>query len=349
MDNNLEFEQLVEKFFSKHITEYELDELKSLLEKDADFRRIFDENNILWQETNYNHKLKHFNAEEAWRNISSKLSIGEKRQSSVQVISRFGFRTLLAVASISLLIGIGGVTMWLSKVRSIKQVLTTSTTIKTDEGDKAHIYLPDSSEVYLNSGSAIVFDVNFNEKERKIKLAGEAFFSVRTNPEKPFVVQFDQMTVTATGTDFNILAYPNENIIETTLESGKLQYSCKGKESFKLSVGQQVVFYKKTNDTEIRNVTTEIYTSWKENKLRLIDTPFEEALLKIARKYNVTFEIKSYDLLDLKYTATFIDESIDEVMQLLKRVSPITYKIHRRTGINDKQYLKPKIVVSTKH
>ena len=65
----------------------------------------------------------------------------------------------------------------------------------------------------------------------------------------------------------------------------------------------------------------------------------------MRRRYNVTFEIRNHDLLELKYTATFIDESIEDVMQMLKTVSPITYKIYHRTTINDKQYLKPKIVL----
>ena len=95
----------------------------------------------------------------------------------------------------------------------------------------------------------------------------------------------------------------------------------------------------------IRDVNTDTYTSWKENKLRFNDTPFEEVLRRIGRKYNVTFEITDRDLLNLKYTATFIDEPVDQVMQMLKTVSPITYKIYNRTSVNDKQYLKPKIVV----
>ena len=49
--------------------------------------------------------------------------------------------------------------------------------------------------------------------------------------------------------------------------------------------------------------------------------------------------------LELKYTATFIDESIEDVMQMLKAVSPITYRIYYRTSVNDKQYQKPRIVV----
>ena len=96
----------------------------------------------------------------------------------------------------------------------------------------------------------------------------------------------------------------------------------------------------------VEDVTIESFTSWKENKLRFNDTPFEEALRNIARRYNVTFEIQDTRLLELKYTATFIDESIENVMQMLKSVSPIKYKIIHRTTVSDKTYLKPKIVVT---
>jgi len=55
--------------------------------------------------------------------------------------------------------------------------------------------------------------------------------------------------------------------------------------------------------------------------------------------------VTSCGLLELKYTATFIDESIEEAMQMLREVSPITYKIYNSTTVKDKHYLKPEIVV----
>ena len=197
----------------------------------------------------------------------------------------------------------------------------------------------------MNSGSSIEYSNEYNINERNVKLKGEAYFDVRTNPEKPFVVQLNKMSVSATGTRFNILSYGNEDRIETTLEEGKIQVAIDGQETIDVKTGQQVVYFTKTNKALVRDVSTETYTSWKENKLRFIDTPFEEVLRKIGRRYNVIFEVRNRDLLELKYTATFIDESIEDVMKMLKTVSPITYKINYRTTINDKQYLKPKIVL----
>jgi len=345
MREDLDCKSLINKFLAGEITENEIDVLQSFLENNAENRRIFNQENELWQKSGVKTKLEYFKTDEGWNRISSKLGIGENKFKSVLIINKHKFRIIMAAASLACLMAIGGITLWLSERQSVKQTMNAFTTVSTEEGEKANIYLADSTQVFINSESTLKYNANYNINERKVNFFGEAFFNVRTNPEKPFVVQLDRMTVSATGTKFNVLSYGNENRIEATLEEGKILVAIKGKETIELKSGQQVVYFTKTDKVVVRDVPLETYTSWKENKLRLIDTPFEEALRKIARRYNVTFEIQSRELLDLKYTATFIDESIEDVMQMLKAVSPISYKIYNRTAINDKQYLKPRIVV----
>lgn len=337
---------LIIKFLAGEISDNEIDVLKAWIEKDPSNRRIFDEENEIWHVSSIKTKLDHFKTDKAWADTSTQLGLGKDRIKHVVVLNKNNFRILIAAASIACMVAIGGLTLWLTEIKSGKQITAASTTVFTDEGEKAHILLADSTCVFMNSGSTLEYSTDYNTKERKVKLSGEAFFDVRTNPERPFVVDLGNMNVSAAGTRFNILSYDNEDRIETTLEKGKIQVSIAGQEPVDINPGQQIVYFTKTNKAIIRDVSTETYTSWKENKIRFNDTPFEEVLRKIARRYNVTFEIRNRELLELKYTATFIDESIEDVMQMLKTVSPITFKIYNRTTINDKQYLKPKIVVS---
>jgi ferric-dicitrate binding protein FerR (iron transport regulator) len=140
----------------------------------------------------------------------------------------------------------------------------------------------------------------------------------------------------------------NETRFETTLEEGELKIYIDDKEPFYIKPGQQAVYSIKNNELIVREVATETYTSWKENKLRFNDTPFEEVLRGIGRRYNVVFEVRNPKLLDLRLTATFIDESIEEVMGMISEVNPITYKIIMQTSLNDEKYLKPKIIIGTK-
>jgi ferric-dicitrate binding protein FerR (iron transport regulator) len=343
-----EYQSLLIKFFAGEISDEEISNLKSLLESDPEKRKLFNEENELWQETATNLKLANFNTGSGWDKVSSRLGFGKNDSKSVTILSRNNFRLLVAAASIAFIFAIGGISLWITGRPSFKQIASASTKITTNEGEKASVFLADSSEIILNSGSTIQYDLNFNINDRIVKLNGEAWFNVHSNPEKPFTVQLNLIKVTATGTQFNISSFANEDRIETTLEKGAITVHIKGKDPINVSSGEQVVYFVKTNNAVVRDVETDTYTSWKENKLRFNDTPFEEVLRRVSRKYNVKFEITNRDLLNLKYTATFIDESIEDVMQMLKSVSPIDYKIYYRTSVNDHQYLKPRIVVGKK-
>lgn len=345
----MEYNNLIIKFFAGEISQEEIAFLKSWLEKDPENRRIFDKENELWQETAFQLKPEHFKVDKGWFNISSRLGLGSRKIRSVTVIRKSNFITLIAAACFTAVIAVGSIFLWITEKQKITAQNSLSSVISTKEGEKAHIFLPDSTEVVLNSGSSLHYAGNFNQKERIVELTGEAFFDVTTNHDKPFIVKLEHMNVIATGTRFNIFSYSNEDRIETTLEEGVVQVSISGADPIIMKSGEQVVYFVKTSKVNLSKVATDTYLSWKENKLRFNDTPFEEVLRRIGRKYNVTFEITNRDLLSLKYTATFIDESIEEVMQMLRTVSPITYKIYNLTSINDKQYRRPNIVVGKRN
>lgn len=341
----MEYYSLIIKFFAGEISDNELTQLKLWLELNPDNRRIFDEENELWQEASIKTKFENYKNDSAWLNISSKLGLGNNSVKSVTLLRKNNFRIIIAAAAVACLMALGGISLWIVSRNYYHQMIAGSTIVETKEGEKARIILSDSSEVILNSDSRVQYVGNYNMTDRRVKLSGEAFFDISTNPEKPFVVQLDNMSISATGTRFNVFSFKNENRVETTLEEGTISVSVKGKEPINVRSGQQVVYFVNTGEVMVFDVNTDTYTSWKENMLRFNDTPLEEAFRRIGRKYNVTFEITNRDLLDLKYTATFIDESVEEVMQMLKAVSPITYKIYYRTSAKDKQYIKPKIIV----
>ncbi|HUX58736.1 MAG TPA: FecR domain-containing protein [Bacteroidales bacterium] len=339
------YQNLLIKFFTGEISDSEIILLKAWLDRDPENRRCFNEENEVWQAANAHNKFEHYKTDTAWVNISSKLGIRKQIGKSYPILSKNNFRILIAAAAVACLVTIGSLSLIIAGKTFSQQIADASTMVTTNNGEKAHIFLADSTEVILNSESKLQYNGNFNITDRTVKLTGEAFFDVSTNPEKPFVVQLDQMKISAIGTRFNVFSFGNEDRVETTLEEGAITLSIKGKEPINLKSGQQVVYFVRTEKILVRDVAVDTYTSWKENKLRFYDTPFKEVLRRIGRKYNVIFEVTNRDLLDLKYTATFIDEPIEEVMHMLKTVSPLTYKIYNRTSINDKHYLNPKIVV----
>jgi ferric-dicitrate binding protein FerR (iron transport regulator) len=350
-DEKLNEKQLVNKFFTGEVSDNEQQLLINWLAESSNNRKEFDEENEIWQETNFQAKYQQFNAEKGWKIVADKLNLNGQQNvnSKIVVLRRKTFTGMAIAASIAILIALGGL-FYLYETTKQTGVLAENngvTKIQTFGGERATVTLPDSTRVIMNSGSTIKYLNDFNVADRRIWLSGEAYFDVKTDVNKPLQVHLNKITVVATGTKFNIFSHNAERRTEATLEEGNIHVEIPGKDNIYISPGQQVVYFANANNAEVKNVTTESFTSWKENKLRLNDTPIEEALRNIARRYNVTFEIQDPKLLELKYTATFIDESIEEVMQMLKTVSPIRYRIVHQTSVSDKIYVKPKITITS--
>jgi len=337
-EEKIDYHNLLIKLFAREISDNEMVVLKSWLEGDPGNRHLFNEENELWQETNVYLKRKVYNTDVAWTDFSSKLGFGKKQGRYLFLRNRNNFSLLVAAATLAFVFVIGGISYWIGTKSSLQHTTVVSTSIATHEREKAHLFLSDSTEIILNSGSTLQYDNEYNLNSRKVKFTGEAFFNVRTNPDKPFVVKLNGMEVCATGTRFNICSFEDEDRVEATLEQGKITVSIEGREPLSLKSGQQVVYSASTNKVEIRDVPIDTYSSWKENRLRFIDAPLEEVLRRIGRKYDVEFGINNNDLLKLKFTATFLDEPVDEVMKMLASVSPITYEITKFPSINDKQF-----------
>jgi len=160
-------------------------------------------------------------------------------------------------------------------------------------GKTSEIILPDGTHVYLNAGSRLIYPDFFADKNREVFLVGEAFFDVEHNVEKPFVVQTTDIRVRVLGTQFNVSAYPSDNIIETVLAEGKVRMEQNNSTLFSqtmdLSPGQLAAFNKTERTTQLKTVDIENYTLWKENLLKFESTDLSRVVKKLERYFNIRF------------------------------------------------------------
>jgi len=344
----LDNQELISKFLTGEITDAGLEQLKQWLEQDSENRKIFNQENELWHQAGAQTRLHEYSTDRAWQNVFQRLGFREQESGKVIILSKSRFSLMVVAASLLILITLGGLGYLLFQRSGSQQGMTDQTIITSNVGEKSHIFLADSTEVYLNSKSMLSFDGSYNKKDRDIRLSGEAFFNVRSNARKPFVVTVDQLEVTATGTRFNVSAYVDDPRIEATLEEGRIFVSLPPDRKIFLKEGEQLVYNRETKEAVLHQVATRTYTAWKENELRFVDAPLEEVMRRIGRNFNVDIVIENQNILNLKFTATFIDESVDEILQMMKMVSPIDYKINRQTTPEEGEYVKPKIVISSK-
>lgn len=209
----------------------------------------------------------------------------------------------------------------------------------TPSGSISQFILPDETVVYLNSGSRLTFTNNFRKKN--IRLEGEAWFDVNKNDKVPFIIETTDYSVHVTGTKFNVKAYETDKDVVTTLEEGQIKiYPQHGnvKDVKVLMPGQQLIFNKTTNTYRLKpSVNTKIYSSWKENKLIFINMNLKELFKLLERKYGVNILVRNDDILNHHYDGTIKNESIIEVLNLVKETIPIRYKIEGQNIIITKK------------
>ncbi len=197
----------------------------------------------------------------------------------------------------------------------------------TYRGDKKEIYLPDGSKIVLNAESELIYPKEFNDSIREVTLIGEAFFDIKRNVNKPFIVNTNSIKIKVLGTSFNVKSYDKDKKVETTLVTGKVELIKDKETPIVLAPSQKAVFYKKENKLEIEEVKSLEVVAWKEGKLIFKKTSLQEVVIDLERKYNVKININSQKLLNYEYTGTFDNLSIDEVLKLLTISSPIKYSI----------------------
>jgi transmembrane sensor len=199
------------------------------------------------------------------------------------------------------------------------------------KGSVSEMILPDGTVIFLNADSRIRYTMEGENGVREVFLTGEAWFDVAKNLKKDFIVHTPFYKVKVTGTQFNIKAYEGDNEVITTLEEGQViiqsSENIKLAEDIVLKPGEQAVLSKSSKEFIIRNVNTKWFTSWKDNKLIFINTSLRELVVLLERRYGVEIEVINKDILDFHFDGTIKNESIIEIMEIMKKALPIDYKI----------------------
>ena len=208
----------------------------------------------------------------------------------------------------------------------------------TAYGECAMVTLPDSSKVWVNGGSTLIYPSRFVSGERNVFLSGEAFFDVTKDASHPFVVNINQIKLKVLGTTFNVNSYPHNEEITTTLETGKILLTVEGKNApFILNPNDQLTYNSKTGEVSIAQVNASRYGSWRTGVLFFNNQPFDKVIEQLERTYHVSFYVLSKKYNNQTLRAHFNSkDSIKDVMEIFKMLIPeLKYEIK-----DDNVYIK---------
>ena len=261
-----------------------------------------------------------------WKNIDAK--IRAKRNYNNKFNFTFNRRTLLSsvAAFVVLIVGLTFATSYFKKSSSASDSYFICS---APAGEMCEIVLSDSTVVWLNSCSKLLYTSQFNNS-REVILEGEGYFEVAKKNGNDFTVHTNSYEVVVKGTKFNISSYKEDSVTTTTLLEGKVEIYKKGYEDkYVLVPGESIAYNLRENAFSKEKVDTSKYVSWHNKNFKYLDISLENLIVRLNRQYGVDIQLDE-SVQNLKKNEFYINlknkETIDEILYALEKILPITVK-----------------------
>lgn len=242
-----------------------------------------------------------------------------------------GLKTLSRVAAIFVVaagLGIGAYQL----VGHQDEVATNLVQKQNSKGVKSTIVLADGSKIWLNADSKVQYPALFTGTSREIYLNGEAFFDIARNPEKPFIIHLSNGTVRVLGTSFNIKAYDNQAVVETSVATGKVAFIPRLKNNHPADT----VFLTPNNKVVYRldeeKITTAATVSaddkaWTEGKMIFRSNSFEEIAIELERNFGKRILFNDSTVKNYRLTGSFQNNTLVEILDYLSKTKTFSYSL----------------------
>ncbi len=211
----------------------------------------------------------------------------------------------------------------------VNRFVELSQDLTTMPGTRMHTILPDSSEVWINGGSNIVYSQT-SDGYRNINLNGEAFFKVAHDSEHPFIVKAGSVNVEATGTEFNVCSYPTDSLVTVTLTEGSVMVT-EPYATTDMAPGQMIVYNKSTDQSRLYLGNTDKNIAWRHGRLVFKNETLGNVFKRLGQIYGLKFEVDP-KLCDILFFATFEDVSLEQALMLIRKSTALEYDATQAAG-----------------
>jgi transmembrane sensor len=307
--------KLMAKAFAGEADAIELEKLERWIQASPENKRMYDMLKKNWDSVKREDDPVRVDVDKAWMSLHNRLEreqliTQENRQSGLKII----MPRLIRIAAAAILILALGTASWLVFRSADSTIRMTAATL---DQQKFGLTLPDGSTVDMNANSKLSYKLHISGV-RMVKLEGEAWFDVKHDESRPFIIKAGNGTVRVTGTSFTVRTVPGTDRIEVYVESGNVQFYRSGKQEGKLSLkaGQMGVL-EKNQLTETAEVEPN-RLSWKTRKLIFRDTRLGDVAGVLNRTYSQNIRFTNESLEDCLFTGTFDQEPIDSVVRVIQ-------------------------------
>jgi ferric-dicitrate binding protein FerR (iron transport regulator) len=214
------------------------------------------------------------------------------------------------------------------------------TTISTRVGEQVQFKLPDGSTVWLNAGSSLTYPEEFRRNRREIRLHGEAFFEVKRDTLKPFIVRTRNFYTKVLGTSFNIKSFDQLGYINVTVLTGRVAVGALDSMDQitsaleYLTPNQQITFHTATAAYSKSMVDGAQLVAWRDGRLSFNGASMHELAVMLEKWFGVAVVLQHNHENACQVTANFAkNTSLRDVLESMKMSGSIEYSAKGRQVI----------------
>lgn len=334
MDNDIKHtvDSLITRYLMGNASTGEIEELRHWIESDEQHKRYFQRQQDIWAVLNPTIDINDIDAENAELKVLRKAGIASSRLAIFKKL--LGYWSRIAAVVILPLLAVVGYLIY----RPLEERDIADATISTSFGCLSRTVLPDGTTVWLNANSSLQYDPMMDDNVRNVILHGEAYFDVKADAKHPFNVKTPYMTVTATGTEFNVNAY--DSSASVTLVNGKVSVEVESK-SMTLNPGEHLAVAD-GRPTISNHINTEKYCCWRNGTLIFEDEPLFNICNRLQQIYDVEFDIAP-ELKERTFRMILNGENISEVVRFFELAAPVTCEFENLKSPDDTTKFKSRI------
>lgn len=272
---------------------------------------------LIWSATKDPKKVEpaEVNVDRAWKNLKSRMDQYSEIEQKYQGKQRSLTFYLVRVAAVFI---IGIFIFYIYKYQSQQSGQVQLASNESAITDKP---LPDGTMISLNQNSTVEYKEEFSDTERRVKMTGEAFFNVKPDATKPFVIEAQDAIITVLGTSFNVKALDDDIAVEVLVEEGLVELANPdNSQSTQLRSGEKGIFIKSTNEVKKETDINVESLYWLNKTLLFRDTRLSAVFETLERLYKVKIKVENNAVFNCQLTAKFSNESIDNIIDHISTI-----------------------------
>jgi len=332
--NNTYYNDLIARYLFGELAESELHVFSEWLKADPENEKLFLETQKVWSLVEQDRVHSTMNTENEWIAMKEKMQAsGNAEMNKIEKVvllnqdkGKSVFQRLWKVAAAVIVLLVSSFFMYYYFAKP-------ATVVVIAQGTNIEQILPDGSVVSLHSGSQLSYPEKFNSSTRNVELKGEAYFNVAHDNSKPFIVASGEARIKVLGTQFNMNTLAASGNMEVVLTSGKVSvyYKADPEATILLMPGEKAEIHANQKQIHKSSNADPNYMAWKTRMLVFDNETLGQVAQTLQHVYQTKITFADSQLSACRVTASFNDQSLESVLQVLKQTLDLQVKTNDKT------------------